>query len=763
MIPAADSTSSIRGAWGTWPRVALLLVFGLAAFIRLWDTPLVFTDAGIRLTEDSDPHYHVLRAERWLRGDPGAPWRDPSMNWPHGADLPWPPLFDVVVAGTGRLIGGPEPTRAHLEAAAAVLPVFFGLLAVLLAAAVAATLLGRRDAWIAALAVAALPISAEYGRIGRGDQHGAELVLSLALLLLFLRAVLIGSGRSVRFAQAALAVVVALAFWTWQGSAISLLVPSLFTGCAHVLWPGRTETRRAARALLVGVGGGSALLTVTISLLGPPGALGRTGVNGIGGLHAAIAAGAAGFGGLLLVIERLRSGAGPARRMVEVALAAAVPAVLALGFSPGLRDGAVRGLDALLASNAWYESISEFEPFLGAGREGLPAELFVLMVAFGLFLPALALAVPACATRWRERPEARPALLAVGVLVTTTVLMALLRRRLGLYAAAPLGVAASLAFPWAGEWLAVRIPAGWPARLRSPSLLTASLAVLATSPTMEHHRQPPSVVPEPWIQGLTWLGRQPPPPGREAVAGQWELGHLIQFYAGKPVLASPFGVEGGAGALEDWAGILLASDEAVAVRALRARRVGFLVLYDPASEIASLQSMATSGSVPPVRFTRSRWSGAEAVPTDGYWSLVSTRLFLSEGQPPEGETGRSLGSFRLLWQSPGTPGDDGHLRIFGVVEGARLVVEGARPGAGVRAAVRLTRDGASGVWASSAGTTGKGFATLRLPYATGVNGTIHAGEWAVSDGARAVVVSIAEEDVRLGREVRVHLGSREPP
>src|SRR6266508_5478519 len=83
---------------------ALVLVAALAVRLEPWHE--VYGSGRPTLVGDWDPHYHVLRAERWLTSAPGAPWRDPNLDWPYGADVPWPPLFDAVIAVVARAVHG---------------------------------------------------------------------------------------------------------------------------------------------------------------------------------------------------------------------------------------------------------------------------------------------------------------------------------------------------------------------------------------------------------------------------------------------------------------------------------------------------------------------------------------------------------------------------------------------------------------------------------------------------------------------------------
>ncbi|WP_242393106.1 STT3 domain-containing protein [Anaeromyxobacter oryzisoli] len=333
----------------------------LAAATRLTSYDIVYGGERTRLVGDSDPHYHVLRAANWLTGAPGAPWRDPGLSWPDGADIPWPPLFDALVAGAARLVHGATPALDAIAAVAAPLPVLLSLALVLLVAA-----LGRRlgtIGWIAASLVAVLPAASEPGALGRADQHVLEVVLFTAALLLFVAGA--APRRRAPWPAAALALVLTLAFWSWMGSALHL-VPLIVAAAAwHLLDDDAAGPGLAT--LAGGALGAAALLAASVAWLGPPGALASGATTRVGGLHVALLVAAGAGAALVLALRRARRApASIPRRVAELAAATALPAA-ALLLVPSLRSGIEGGLVALLAANPWYDRINEFRPILGSG------------------------------------------------------------------------------------------------------------------------------------------------------------------------------------------------------------------------------------------------------------------------------------------------------------------------------------------------------------------------------------------------------------
>jgi len=491
--PGADATPPPAPApppsrWASVLVWTLLFAAGLAVRIAPWHR--VFGDGEVRFVVDADPHYHVLRSERMLRGDPGAPWRDPGLDWPHGADITWPPLFDATIAAGARLTGGPAPGRAEVARAAAFLPVLLGLLAIAAAGVVGALLLGRAGALGAALGCALLPASVEAAKLGRPDQHVAEQLLWLVVLGSLALAVRRPGRRAAAAAVRGIGAGAALSFLTWQGSAFALVVPAAFLAAVHVLDARGADpaARRATIVWALGCALGAVLLAAAVLAWGVPGGLRWTDVRGVGGLHVAILAGNAAFAGLLAALPRLRAGAGLARRALEVALALALPLLATLAVSPALRAGAARGLVALFASSPWYAAIIEFRPMLFTGIVPLRHELIVAAIGFGFSVPFALASLPALLRAAARSPadRARPVLAALAFVVPLG--LALARQRFGPYLVVP----ASLL---AGE--AIRSWAGWVGR-RFESLDARRAAVAAGAllssgrPSRSTSTRPPS-------------------------------------------------------------------------------------------------------------------------------------------------------------------------------------------------------------------------------------------------------------------------------
>ena len=222
-----------------------------------------------------------------------------------------------------------------------------------------------------------------------------------------------------------------------------------------------------------------------------------------------------------------------------------MPAAVLFVAWPGLLEGVRRGLVALAAANPWYADIKEFNPVLFGGTRPVSRDLAVLVGSMGLVPIAAGLAYPAAAEEWRRDPGARPRLAFFAVWVGVTFVLGAFRNRFLPYFAVPGAIATASGALWLSRKLGARIgratlvlplAAAFSAASRAPAL--PSLAAIAGGAGR---------VPDDWIEAARWLRGAPvSPDGRAAVAAPWSLGHLVQYFADRPVISSPFGTEAGA-------------------------------------------------------------------------------------------------------------------------------------------------------------------------------------------------------------------------
>jgi len=742
--PVRQPGARLRGALG----LALVLLVGTGVRLVPWDE--VFTPDGVRFVVDTDPHYHVLRVHRAIAEWPRVAPRDPWLDYPNGVDIVWPPLFDEAMAAAAEVAGAGHPTAVLVERVAAIFPVVLGVATVATVAWLGSAFFGG-GLWIAAaLLLALLPVHARFSMVGRPDQHVAEVLLFCCVLLAFVRG--FKAGR--RWMPAALlGFSLCVAFRTWQGSALNLAVLCWVLAVWHILAP-RGERTAEDMAFCVGVGAAAASLLLALSLasFGPSGALVRMSLSGLTGFSAVLCAVAAAFSGLVLLLRRKWPANSAMVRVLQVVVAGAVAALPLLlpAMWPPLRQGAM----AFARSGKWYSTISEFSPMFGQYR--LADELPYRFAQLGLTLLVAPFAVVPLARAWRERPQERAVLCAFAMTFGLFFALALLRVRFGAYLAPLLALAVALVLRSLSERLAKRL--GIESKLAAGAFTLLGVALVAV-PTPGHIRE--GLAPdglgtdETLVHTLERLRALAPAVAeRPAVLSRWPIGHLVRYYAEKPVVTNGFGIEGGERSLDDWAAFAFASDDQTAERILERRKIGFLVLGDPGEVIEHDRPFAPDGTPPVV----SRTASGELRPLPAFYDLELTRIGVFNGSERPGHSEAGLGHFRLTLESlPGSM--TSALKVFGWVPGCSASFRVGRANEWVHVAVRTTSNlGRSFEWRSSAVTDSTGRAVLLLPYATGANGYLSAAPYEVAAGPERAAFLVPESCVTSGGVLEFDFG-----
>ncbi len=724
-------------------------VLALGAWLRLANWNDVFTAAGVRFIGDTDPHYHVLRAERLLHGDPDGLWIDRNMSYPDGARILWPPGWDRFLAGSAVAFVGRQPSHDQLERVAAIAPVVIGLLAVLALVAFARGIVGTWPAVLAALLAAVLPVHVEYSILGRPDQHVGELLVFTMALLAFERAARPGASRGW---LAALGGALALGPWVWQGSALTPGVLAVFVAYSCVLEPAGPDAARAsARALGWGSLLGALVLGASLLAWGPPDAITAPTLNGLSAFQPASLLAVVAFVAAFLAWDRRSPAPTRAGRIGRLVAAGAVPLVALAAIFPGAVG---QGIRALVGADPWLASIGEYRPVLFGGLFPASIELKNVVWGVGTVVVAPLVGIAAFRRRWSADEAARNglALLALG----TALFLVLTFRavRFKLYAGAFLPI-------WGGllVWDLYERGRSAEGAVRTRLLGAAAAAgVIALAPA--HVMLPPALpnsLPEDEIQLLEGMGeyaaaqRSAGQPER-AVMAPWPYGHVIQYYAHLPVVVTPFGTDLGQQPMRDLAAFYYAPDAASAEDLLRRRHVGYVLLPNPYGEIALAYPFAPPGSQEILAWDHSWLEGQKLREVGSIRNNVVGWLWQIYGAPRPRD-GEALVAYRLLFETP-----DAETKLFELVEGARVRFAGAPPGQPVVASVQvITNRGRRIAWSTEVRADPEGAGAVRIPYATGWNGAVRAGRCLLTAGTASGAIDVPPAAVVRGDSLAVDL------
>jgi dolichyl-diphosphooligosaccharide--protein glycosyltransferase len=630
------------------PAVApvLVLLAALVAAVVLREAPadgyrvpaFELRDGTEWVVDDPDAAYHLRRAEIALASG-SVPRFDRYLNHPAGSPIPWPPLSDGLFALVARAFapanpGEGDPTlrgfsETGVESVLVHLPPVLGALAAL---AVAFAVFALTDAsrartgrlWAAALAAwiyAALPVSVWYGAVTRIDHHvlvALFLALHLAFVTWSLRAEELVDG----VLGAMLAGLVAgLALATWLASGVFVAIAGV---CLFLPVLGR-DAARSKDAVRAGV---LYFATAAVTTAVPaatsawnavqPGSL----INLTDGVPRALAAAIVPF-----VAAGLLTRAGRSRIVRLVGAAAALVAVVLL--LPGFVDGVREGFAWASRENQFMDVVGESRPLEDASA--IASRLSLLAFAFPV---AWALCLPSAFVR----PD-RTHLLVLGALLAT---MTLGQQRFGNSFAVPLACTFAVALHdglaragAGGSSFATR--AWWGGMAACALALVPSIrSVFAT--TADEYADLLDWRAE-VVGGLRWMREGTPSPGPfnapehpqdYGVLSSWSLGHLIEYHARRPTIATNFGSFVGADGFREAAAALIETRPEELARRMRALGARYVVVTP--RMVADLSSiLRVAGEDPSTLFERTP-AGVKVLGARARRSAL-WRLALYDGRP----------------------------------------------------------------------------------------------------------------------------------
>jgi hypothetical protein len=703
---------------------------------------------------DPDGLYHTRRLARFLDEEGPVAERDPLLAHPHGAPIPWPPYYTLALAA---LLGPLAPDGVErdewLERAVATLPAALAVLAALVGAFAAWRAGGPGGAAVAGATLAWLGSSLDYTVPGIGDHHAwATLLMAVMFTLTAL------AFRDERTARARMLLGAA------AGAAGGVLLGSWVAGLVHVvvvqLALGWLVVRHGRRAV-PGLAGFGLAFHLALALVVLPAVLSSPWkqdlpwmIVNLSWFHLAQPL----LGALVFVPLCFLAPESKALRRYPwfVVLALGVAALLV---SPGIREGFAWAGRA----NTFMAYITESQPLLW----GQIGDAGVATQKLGL---ALWLAVPAWIfVAWRAFRCGRDSLLVWAVAVPPMLAQALLQRRFGEAFGVPLAVVLGVGF------------AHLPRVSKLPAWALAALGLLtgcALQWPSVHHTLRRVNVGERYLRGpgaedqrsfralVEWLDER----GTGGVLAAWDMGHAIEWAAGRPTVATNFGSYLGEDSyLDPWRFFL--EEDPQAAEALLARRdVQHVLLHSQFSKdlevMLRLLKPDERGEFVIVR------RGERPRPSPRWFGTMAGRLFLTGkvGDPRQGAlVGDSLDFLRLVHVSPDAlrtpmpiPHTDGPVPagwIWERVAGAELVARGA-PDERLELAfdVSYVAAGRKLLWSASAVAGADGLARLRVPYCTDApNGdgvTEPAVRWTL--GARSGTVSIPERAVLAGHTLELN-------
>lgn len=235
--------------------VALALVMAAACAIRIvpaWSA--VFGGPGVGFLE-TDAWYHLRLVENQVRNFPWRVTLDPYAA-SGGQFVPIAPLYDTLTSAAVVLLHGRDADSAAIARIAAFGPPVLGMLAIVMAWAIARRMFSPRAGLLAAALLAILPGHfLDRTTLGFVDHHAIEACLALATVLAVVRAVQVdrtsGAGSANVSASATAGGVLGLYLLSWGSGAFLVAILGLWLLLLVPLSTPADIIRLVARAVAV--------------------------------------------------------------------------------------------------------------------------------------------------------------------------------------------------------------------------------------------------------------------------------------------------------------------------------------------------------------------------------------------------------------------------------------------------------------------------------------------------------------------------------
>ncbi len=714
------------------------------------------------ITSDADSFYHMRRVDRFLN-EGSIDGRDDALNHPHGSPIPWPPYYTGVAGAlTGPFAPEAEPARRDfLERHVASLPRAFGAATSGVAAVAGWVLAGLGGALLAGLLHALSAASIVYSRLGNGDHHAWITLLSGAQLLLLgggLRHA--GDARRAALWGGAAGAAAGVALGSWVASVLYVLPVQIALGWM-LLVHARTEQRGLP---WLGLSFHAAALVVVL----PAVALSSWNethpwiVVNLSWFHAAWLI----VGGLVFVpLLRLPGPRARAAYPWIVGAALALLGIVLLGTGVGPGAGMREGFAWMARNDAFMGAVWESRGILGEDAAFDPTEI----LGHGLLLLPFAWAMLA----WRAFVRGRHELLPWAVAVPLLFLQA--ARQVRFTDALALPMAVTIAWGVVTVWR--ERFAGGSKRRRLPDgvaavvvvVLAALMNVGTLSRTREATARDPELPGQPEQPSATvarelaeWIRTGTPDDG-PAVLASWTWGHLIEWAADRPSVATNFGTFVGEEAFRAPSRFFLAEDPAAAERILRDRDARWVLVTTWLPNRVSHMIRATDPALSSRYTERGGADDGVQLRFEWYRTIGARMLFEGRTMLPDGGFGPPIDFARIVYVSPQRdpryrmrpdPAPAGW--VWERVEGARLEASGS-PGdvLEVAVAVRYAIGRHEVVWTGSGVAGEDGIARVRVPYATDApnGGGVAAGPARWRMAGREGTVVVPEAAVTAGEVV----------
>ncbi len=726
-----------------------------------------------------DSYYHMRRIFFTILHYPAVNTFDLYVNYPYGFSILWPPLFDVTAATASLIAGLGHPDALTVEVVSTLVPVLMGLAAIVLAYYIVRDAMNEKVALIAALIMAILPAGVFRSMFGVVDHHELEVLLSLAMFLLFMRgvssaraagAVSLNTGRPILYAALA-GMAIASMILSWDGAPIFIGVIIAYAFFQYAYDAYNRESSGPLTAVGLISSAVAFLIIAPIAYLTSP--MFYFSATAISWFHIVFLLGLALFFlamGSLSALPLKYGAHWLALPASALAIAAASAAALYL-FLPDFFRNIELGIEYLAGTSGVMLTISEMEPLyrsMGHLSWSVPWAYFSLAGPIALLGLALYIAMA-----WGRKLNN----IEVFFLVWTAAVLVLgiMQKRfinlLAVNASIFAGYAIYKALELAGleKYLS---PADPKKASRDASMSGALIAAILLVPFLLLPVLLNSITlagsPEPyaldWNAACTWVRENTPATSylysldmnstpEYGIMSWWDYGNYILYRAERPARANNFQT-----GIEDAAGFFTAQNETAADAIMDDNNLRYVMLdYRMGSPWSGVkygifEDMAFLAGDDPMSYHDSATPNKALQANDKYFNSMYSRLYYTGacGGNVSGHTVKPLEHYRLLYVTDGVD----PVKVFEHVKGATITGM-ADPGSNVEVRLKVMTPYGQGVYSNNTVAGPDGRYAFVVPYSTSSAAYVRTdAAYTITAGSASSGVAVPESAVLGGATIR---------
>ena len=689
-----------------------------------------------------DEFYHMRRILYTVAHFPNTLWFDSYIDYPHGYNNTWPPLFDQLLAAVSLAFG--QHSQHGIELVSATVPAFIGSIAIVAVYYMVKEIFDRKAAIMSAFMTALAPYYVQKSMLGETDHHSLE-VLLLIFAIMFLVLALSKKERRHLFAVAAGVSMAGLAY-TWIGSSAYFGMILIYALVQMTLdLKNGVSSEETVTTLLTALG-------VTLAFTLPFWSTPWLSPSFFGTLAIMVAIIASFAIARLVGNRKIHWAAFP------IAVAALGPAFVlflnSLGLFAKVNSLTSGGIEELFGGGM-IGKISEAEP-LFTRPEIFFSSSILSNLGWNLVLSVigLALLISYLWHSWQDT-EKRESKLLFLVFAVYTLIITVGQIRFLYLSSITMGILITILFFRVEDYASEKAAGlGQLPRLSFIALLFILLVLPTTFEAIGITDVTPQIAGD-WYNTLNWLDENsnttswydnPDKTPEYSVLSWWDYGNWILYQAKRPVVSNNFQT-----GIEDASKFYLSEDEKTATDILDARRTKY-VITDYDMLYGKLPAIALWANKDPSEYQSSQDLGnyLAVVPTKKLYQTTLALLHFIDGS--------SLGHFRLIYESHTIVGQNpptSSLKIFEYVPGALIRVSNA-PGKKVVALLNMTSNqGRKFIYVN------EGTSEVRVPYSTDKRyGTYAITPYLVVSGnnstnMRRQSINVTEDDVQNGKVLEV--------